>query len=142
MALLTISLLLQCAINIYCLNGHLIFALFTQSVLEFIDAESTVVHYYEGSDFCCSLPSATGLPASCVQPSHHSNSNHSMQSEDRYYQFASKVFSRLRHGIEGSSLHKTESSSSSFGLMIRFQLLSTLPHGNAVTFNFRITGLP
>ena len=47
--------------------------------------------------------------------------------------------SRFRHHLEGSSHHPIETSSSSYGLIIRFQLLSTPPRGDAVTFSFKVT---
>jgi len=47
---------------------------------------------------------------------------------------------RLRHESEGSPLHETETGSSSYRLTVRFQLLSTPPHGDAVTFNYRDFG--
>jgi len=51
---------------------------------------------------------------------------------------ALRVCFRLRHNLAGSSLHHTETGSLSYGLIIRFQLLPTLPHGNAVTtFDYR-----
>ena len=55
---------------------------------------------------------------------------------------ASPVNFKLRHVTEGSLSHTTESSSSSYGLIFRFQLLPTLPHGNAVTFSYRAMAFP
>jgi hypothetical protein len=49
---------------------------------------------------------------------------------------------RLRHGTVDSSLYNTESSSSSYGLIIRLQLLPTLLHSNAVIFGYKVCGLP
>ena len=79
-----------------------------------------------------------GIPAYCVLSSCHSIPKHPMQSGHRFNSQVSviRVF-RLRHGSEGSPLHKTETGSSSYGLTVRFQLLSTPPRGDAVTFNYR-----
>jgi len=49
---------------------------------------------------------------------------------------------RLRHHLAGSSSYHTETGSLSYGLIIRFQLLPTLPHGNAVIFSYKVYGLP
>ena len=49
-----------------------------------------------------------------------------------------KVIFRFRHKPEGSPPHPTESGSSSYGLPVRFRLLSTPPHGDAVTFSFGV----
>jgi len=43
---------------------------------------------------------------------------------------------RLHHTLEGSPAFPTETSSSSYGLPVRFQLLPTPPHGDAVTFSY------
>ena len=51
------------------------------------------------------------------------------------------VIFRLRHGTVSSSLHNTETGSSSYGLIIRFQLLPTLLHSNAVIFSYRVCDL-
>jgi len=45
--------------------------------------------------------------------------------------------SGLRHSSAGSSLRAAESCSSSYGLRVRLRLLSTPPHGDAVTFGYR-----
>ena len=47
-----------------------------------------------------------------------------------------EVIFRLRHAIGGSPLHPAESGSLSYGLPVRFRLLPTPPHGDAVTFCF------
>ena len=51
------------------------------------------------------------------------------------------LFSVSRSGLRlesaGSSLRSAESSSSSYGLHVRLRLLSTPPHGDAVTFGYR-----
>ena len=49
-----------------------------------------------------------------------------------------KVIFRFRHKPEGSPPHPTESGSSSYGLPVRFRLLSTPPRGDAVTFSFGV----
>ena len=48
----------------------------------------------------------------------------------------------LRLEGRGSSPHTAESSSSSCGLPVRLQLLSTPPHGDAVTFGYRALAYP
>jgi hypothetical protein len=45
--------------------------------------------------------------------------------------------SGLRLYSAGSPVHQAESSSSSYGLVSHLRLLSTPPHGDAVTFGFR-----
>ncbi len=44
---------------------------------------------------------------------------------------------RLRHVTAGSPLHPAESGSLSYGLLVRFRLLSTPPCGDAVTFRYK-----
>jgi len=48
------------------------------------------------------------------------------------------VIFRLHHALAGSPLYPAESGSSSYGLPVSFQLLSTLSHGNAVIFSFDV----
>jgi hypothetical protein len=43
----------------------------------------------------------------------------------------------LRHRLEGSTTAKTETGSSSYGLVLCLGLLSTPPHDDAVTFGYR-----
>lgn len=50
--------------------------------------------------------------------------------------------SGLRHFLGDSSLRPAESSSSSYGLHVRLGLLSTPPHGDAVTFGYRERASP
>ncbi|MHC1727982.1 MAG: hypothetical protein AB9866_18595 [Syntrophobacteraceae bacterium] len=50
--------------------------------------------------------------------------------------------SGLRYSLASSSLRTAESSSSSYGLQVRLRLLSTPPHGDAVTFSFRERASP
>ena len=45
--------------------------------------------------------------------------------------------SGLRHSQAGSPQHPAESRSSSYGPMVHLRLLSTSPHGDAVTFGYR-----
>jgi len=45
---------------------------------------------------------------------------------------------RLHHGMADSPPYPAESDSLSYGLPFRFQLLSTPPHGDAVTFNYDV----
>jgi len=49
-----------------------------------------------------------------------------------------EVSFRLRHAFGGSPLYPAESGSSSYGLPVRFRLLSTPPRGDAVTFSFGV----
>ena len=49
---------------------------------------------------------------------------------------------RLRHLLEGSSLHSAESSSLYCGPPVRLRLLSTPPHDDAVTFSYRALAYP
>jgi len=55
---------------------------------------------------------------------------------------AYRASSRLRHERAGSSCHAAESSSSSCAPPVRLQLLSTPPHGDAVTFGYRVWAYP
>ena len=55
---------------------------------------------------------------------------------------AYRTYFGLRLERAGSSPHTAESSSSSCALPVRLQLLSTLPHGNAVTFSYRVLACP
>ena len=59
---------------------------------------------------------------------------------------SSAIQSASRSGLHtlpaGSSLRPAESCSSSYGLQVRLRLLSTLPHGSAVTFNYRERASP
>jgi len=50
--------------------------------------------------------------------------------------------SGLRPKSASSSLRAAESCSSSYGLHVRLQLLSTSPHGDAVTFDYRERASP
>jgi hypothetical protein len=62
---------------------------------------------------------------------------------DRSDGFALSILgSGLRPSLGGSSLRPAESSSSSYGLHVRLQLLSTPPHGDAVTFDYRERASP
>ena len=55
---------------------------------------------------------------------------------------AYRTYFGLRLERRGSSPHTAESSSSSCGLPVRLQLLSTPPHGDAVTFGYRALAYP
>ena len=50
--------------------------------------------------------------------------------------------SGLRHSLAGSPLCPAESCSLSYGLQVRLRLLSTPPHGDAVTFSYRERASP
>src|SRR5882724_2556306 len=51
---------------------------------------------------------------------------------------APRVCSRLRHERAGSPQPSAESGSLSYGLPVHLQMLSTPPHGDAVTFDYRV----
>jgi len=51
--------------------------------------------------------------------------------------FASRLGSRLRHSLAGSSLRTAESSSLSYGLILHLPLLRTPPRGDALSFSYR-----
>ena len=46
--------------------------------------------------------------------------------------------SRLHHWVAGSSVAQAESSSLSYGWIVHLRLLSTRPHGHAVTFSYEL----
>src|SRR5260370_19194240 len=48
------------------------------------------------------------------------------------------VFTRLRHYLAGSPQPSAESGSLSYGQPVHLRLLSTPPHGDAVTFDYRV----
>jgi hypothetical protein len=83
-----------------------------------------------------------------VRPSLHSVTNHLTHSVIALFmpsqrdglpgvRTLSPPRSELRTLLAGSPRRPAESCSSSYGLQVRLRLLSTLPHGNAVTFNYR-----
>ena len=55
---------------------------------------------------------------------------------------AYRTYFGLRLERADSSPHTAESSSLSCALPVRLQLLSTLPHGSAVTFSYRVLAYP
>jgi hypothetical protein len=92
-----------------------------------------------------------------AQPSMHSVTRHLTRpviayelpaQRDRLPEFRSDGYalavsrSGLRHLSAGSSLRAAESCSSSYGLHVRLRLLSTPPHGDAVTFDYRERASP
>lgn len=84
----------------------------------------------------------SGLPASRVRPSEHSVLNHRGVSRRRFNTQPLSVAgfrfrSRLRQSTAGSPDATAETGSSSYGLLIHFQLLSTSFHKDAVTFSYR-----
>jgi hypothetical protein len=83
-----------------------------------------------------------GLPASRVRPSEHSALNHRDVSCHRFHtqplsMAGFRFRSRLRHSTAGSPDATAETGSSSYGLLVHFQLLSTPFHKDAVTFSYR-----
>ena len=89
-------------------------------------------------------PRLTGLPAYLTTHSQRSASNHVMQPRYRFTRHipAYRASFGLRHRIAGSSLHTAESSSLYCGPPVRLRLLSTPPHGDAVTFDYRALAYP
>ncbi len=88
-----------------------------------------------------------------VRPSLHSVTNHLTRSAIAFFMPSQRVglpgvrtLSPPRSGLRtlpaGSPLRPAESCSSSYGLQVRLRLLSTLPHGSAVTFNYRERASP
>jgi len=87
--------------------------------------------------------STTGLPAYLAQTSQHSASNHEGDPDIALTAIpACPMGFRLHHGIAGSPSLPAESSSSSCGLPVRFQLLSTPLRSDAVTFSFGVMACP
>ena len=93
--------------------------------------------YYEGSESCSPSPRTAGLPTYCDLPSCRSTSNHVMCPLIALSTTtASTVIFRLHPKVGSSPAHPAESSSLSCGPTVRFRLLSTPPHGDAVTFGY------
>ena len=70
-------------------------------------------------------------------PSCRSISNHAVRPHIALSATAAcEVISRLRQRTEGSPPYLAESSSSSYGPTVRFRLLPTSPHDDAVTFSY------
>src|SRR6202023_1208326 len=55
-----------------------------------------------------------------------------------YVASAPRVCSRLRHERAGSPQPSAESGSLSYGLPVHLRMLSTPPHGDAVSFDYRV----
>ena len=100
--------------------------------------------YYDGSDSCLPSPRLTGLPAYLTTSSRRSASNHVMQPRHRFTRHipAYRASFRFRHLLAGSSSHTAETSSLYCGPPVRLQLLSTPPHSDAVTFDYRALAYP
>jgi hypothetical protein len=101
---------------------------------------SSPQRYYAGSDSCRSLARPAGLSAYSAPPSEHPDPNHVMSPD-----VAFSVTSAHRSGplgpsaspaVAGSPTHPAETGSSSYGLLVRLQLLPTPPRGDAVTLDF------
>jgi len=102
---------------------------------------SSPLRYYEGSDSCIPSPQHAGLSGPYALPSWHPDPNHVMQPERRF----SSHLSALGRSTQAPGFamneqarhsHPAESGSSSYGLPFHLQLLSTPPHGDAVTFSY------
>ncbi len=95
------------------------------------------LRYYEGSESYNPSPGVAGLPTYCDLPSCRSTSNHVMCPLIALSTTtASTVIFRLHPNVGGSPTHPAESSSSSCGPTVRFRLLPTPPHGDAVAFGY------
>lgn len=95
------------------------------------------LRYYEGSDSCNPSPGLAGLPIYCDLPSCRSTSNHVMCPYIAFTATAAcTMIFRLHPNVGGSPAHPAESSSSSCGPTVRFRLLPTPPHGDAVAFSY------
>jgi hypothetical protein len=82
-------------------------------------------------------PGVAGLPTYCDLPSCRSTSNHVMCPLIALSTTtASMVIFRLHPKVGGSPAHPAESSSLSCGPTVRFRLLPTPPHDDAVTFSY------
>src|SRR6516164_4491369 len=96
---------------------------------------------YAGSDSCRPLARSTGLSAYSACLPKYPDPNHMMCPKRRFSSHLSasgrapKV-PRLRHAVAGSPTHPAETGSSSYGLLVRLQLLPTPPRGDAVTLSY------
>ena len=100
---------------------------------------SSVLRYYEGSD-SCPLHLGAGLPAYLTQTSRHSVSNHVNDPDVALHATttsASDVF-QASPPPSGLAVIAAESSSLYYGLPVRFRLLSTPHHCDAVTFSYGV----
>src|ERR1019366_6378766 len=101
-----------------------------------------------GHSFFCHEHRLTpaGLPDYCAGTSGHSVSNH--RRDDRGSPGCQRIYARpdrLRHSLEGSPGHTdrieftatTRLGSLCYGLVVLVPLLSTPPHGDAVTVRYR-----
>src|SRR6266478_3345098 len=81
--------------------------------------------------------SLTGLPACLELSSYRSVLNHAVFHIAALIATTARcVTSRLRHFSAGSPQYLAETGSSSYGPTVRFRLLPTPPHGDAVTFSY------
>jgi len=105
------------------------------------DLNLDLLHYYEGSDFCQLSLQSADIPAYLTLPSNHSISKHTLLFSHRFSCHASVIDGfQAQNETVGSPQQDTETSSSSYGLIVRFQLLSTPPRGDAVTFSYGVYG--
>src|SRR5882724_1227519 len=85
------------------------------------------------------LTRTSGLSAYSALPSRHSDLNHAgCPSVALSVASAPRVSSRLRHERAGSPQPSAESGSSSYGLPVHLRMLSTPPHGDAVSFDYGV----
>ena len=100
---------------------------------------SSVLRYYEGSDSCITSLRDAGLPAFLTQTSQHSVSNHEDDPDVALFAMPAHLMCfRLRPLLASSPSCPAESSSLYYGLPVRFRLLPTPPHGDAVTFSYGV----
>src|ERR1700681_3015509 len=84
-------------------------------------------------------PRTSGLSAYSALPSRHSVLTHvGCPTVALYVASAPRVCSRLRHERAGSPQPSAESGSLSYGLPVHLRMLSTPPHGDAVSFDYRV----
>jgi len=126
--------------NLWSLRIHLPVVLGSAGITRFL-------RYYDDSDSCCVLADTAGIPSSRyrtfqtfhLQPPHISCI--SLYPALRLCRVIQSPFSGfgLRHLLAGSPIHTAESSSLFCGLPFRFPLLSTRPHGHAVTVGCKLS---
>jgi len=96
---------------------------------------------YAGSDSCRPLARSTGLSAYCAPPAKHPRPQPRDEPRMSLCQSLQRIQSdplgpSASPAVAGSPTHPAETGSSSYGLLVRLQLLPTPPRGDAVTFDF------
>ena len=104
----------------------------------FLSLSTQLNHYYEGSD-SCNYHLSDRSPH-LLQFTFLTFRSQPLDSPcDRLHLAnvtTSQMSFRLRHTLADSPTYPAESDSLSYGLPLRIQLLSTPPHGDAVTFRY------